>query len=39
VIEEKAYRSAKKKIQEDDKFVYMSYDESDIFKPNAEKMQ
>lgn len=39
VIEDKAYRCVQKKINEQDKFIYMSYDESDVFKPNAEKMQ
>lgn len=39
VVEAKAYRCVEKLIKSNDKFLPVSYDESDLFKPNAEKMQ
>ena len=39
MIEDKAYCCVQKKINEQDKFIYMNCYESDVFKPNAEKMQ
>ena len=38
-IEDKAIRIIKKKVKKDNENpVFLSYDESDMFKPNAEKM-
>jgi hypothetical protein len=39
VIEAKAYRCMYKNIKDSDKYIPVSYDESDIFKPTAKKMQ
>lgn len=39
VVEAKAYRCVEKVIKQDDKYIPVSYDESDLFKPSAKKMQ
>jgi hypothetical protein len=38
VVEQKGYRCLRQKIKDKDKYVYASYDESDVFKPDAKKM-
>jgi hypothetical protein len=38
-VEAKALRCMNKVIKAEDKYIPMSYDESDIFKPDAKKMQ
>jgi hypothetical protein len=38
MVQEKAIRGAKKRMEANEKRSVISYDESDVYKPNAKKM-